>query len=161
MHVLKKKNFLPTAESSINRMHSSITKNGSLRDSSINWISLWGPTIQNQSKTPVNESKWNKVKYLSWNSVRPKFVKTTSMPNPIKSLRYMKQCYKKCYILSSPRYILSLSDSIRNNCQIICLLIEKTRKRTGNQRKGKISRGDQPAYYLQVFQRFYWLQKED
>ena len=46
----------------------------------------------------ITEKRRSKGKYLTWNSIRLKFVKKTSMPNPVKSLEYIK-----CYILISPR----------------------------------------------------------
>ena len=54
-------------------------------------------------------------KYLTWNSIRLKFVKKTSMLNPVKSLGYIKH-----YSSSSPRPVKSHSNSIRYNCQKIC-----------------------------------------
>ena len=73
-------------------------KNGALRNSSINWIFLWRHPIQSHSK-PFTIEKWrNKAKCLSWNSIRLKFMKQTSIPNPVKSP----------------------SNSIRYNCQKIC-----------------------------------------
>ena len=57
----------------------------------------------------------NKAKYLTWNSVRPKFVKKTSLLNSVENLGYMK-----CDSLSSPRPVKSPSNSIRHNCQKIC-----------------------------------------
>ena len=61
-------------------------------------------------------TKWkNKVKYLTWNYVRLKFVKKTSMSNSFESLGYIK-----CYSSSSPRPFKCPSNSIRYNCQKIC-----------------------------------------
>ena len=78
------------------------TNNGPLRNSSINWIFLWRLPIQNYLKPPVTEKRRNKAKYLTWNSIRPKFVKKTSMPNSVERLGYIK-----CYSLSSPRPVPS------------------------------------------------------
>ena len=61
------------------------------------------------------EKRRNKAKHLTWNFVRLKFVKKISMPNPVKSLGYIK-----CYSLSSPRPIKSPSNSIRYNCHKTC-----------------------------------------
>ena len=47
--------------------------------------------------------KGDKVKYLTWNSIRLNFVKKTSKPNPIKTLRYIKCCNS-----NSLRHIKSL-----------------------------------------------------
>ena len=90
------------------------TKNGSLRTSSINWIFLQRLFIQNYSKPSITEKKKNKAKYLTWNSIRLKFVKKTSMSNPVKSLGYIK-----CHSLSSPRLVKSPSNSVRYNCEKI------------------------------------------
>ena len=50
------------------------------------------------------------------NSIRPKFVKKTSLPNSVKSLGYIK-----CYSLSSPRWpVITPSNSIKQNFQKIC-----------------------------------------
>ena len=55
------------------------------------------------------------------NSIRLSFVKKTSMPNPVKSLRYIK-----CYSSSTPRPVKSPSNSIRYNCENICSWQETT-----------------------------------
>ena len=81
----------------------------SLRNSSINWIFLWRLAIQNYSKSSITQKRENKTKYLTWNSIRLKFVKT-SMPNPVESLGYIK-----CYSSSSPRPVKCPSNSIRYN----------------------------------------------
>ena len=54
--------------------------------------------------------KRNKAKYLTWYSIRPKFVKKTSIPNFVESLGYIQ-----CYSSSCPRPVKSSSDSIRHN----------------------------------------------
>ena len=66
--------------------------------SSINWIFLWRLPIQTHSKTSITDKRRNKVKYLTWNSIRFKFVRKTSIPNHVESLGYIK-----CYSSSSPR----------------------------------------------------------
>ena len=53
---------------------------------------------------PITEKRRNKVKYLTRNSIRLKFVKKASMPNSVKSLGYIKY-----YSLSSPRFVKSLA----------------------------------------------------
>ena len=58
---------------------------------------------------------------LTWYSIRLKFVKKTSMPNPVKSLGYIK-----CHSSSSPRPVKSPSNSIINNCKKIWDLRSKT-----------------------------------
>ena len=62
------------------------TTNGALRNSRINWKFLWRLSIQNHSKQSVTEKRRNRVKYLTWNSIRLKFVKWNSMQNPVKAL---------------------------------------------------------------------------
>ena len=56
-----------------------------------------------------------KVVYQTWNSARLKFVKKTSMSNPVKSLGNIK-----CYNLSSSRPVKSPSNSIRHHSEKIC-----------------------------------------
>ena len=91
------------------------TKNGALRNCSINWIFLWRLRIKNHLKPSITEKRRNKAKYLIWHSIRVKFLKKTSMPNPVKSFGYIK-----CYSSSSPKSVKSPSNSIRYNCQKIC-----------------------------------------
>ena len=79
------------------------TKNGPLRNSSINWIFLWRSSIQNHPKQPITEKRRNTARYLTWNSRRIKFVKKISMPNSAKSLGYIKS-----YSSSSPDLIKAL-----------------------------------------------------
>ena len=67
-------------------------------------------SIQNHFKVPITEKRTNKVKYLTWNSIKVKFLKKTSMPNPVKGLGYIK-----CHNSSSPRLVKSPSNSIRCN----------------------------------------------
>ena len=98
-------------------------KNGAFRNSSINCIFLWRLTIQNHLKPAFTEKRRNKAKYLTWNSTRVKFVKKTSMPNPVKSLGYIK-----CYSSSSPRCVKSPSNSIRCNCERICSWSRRPKK---------------------------------
>ena len=88
------------------------TKNGALRNSNINWIFLWRLFTQNQSKPSITEKRRNKAKYLTGNSIRLKFVKT-SMPNPVKSLGYITY-----HSSSSPGPVNSPSNSIRYNYEI-------------------------------------------
>ena len=76
---------------------------------------MWRLAIQNHLKPSINEKRRNKAKYLTWNSIRLKFVKKTSMPHPVKSLGYIK-----CHSSSSPRPVKSPSNSIRYNCEKIC-----------------------------------------
>ena len=90
------------------------TKNGALRNSNINWIFFWKLPIQNHSKSSITEKRRNKAKYLTWSSIRLKFVKKTNMPNPVKSLGYIK-----CFSSSSPRLVKSTSNFTRYNCKKI------------------------------------------
>ena len=83
-------------------------------NSSINWIFLWRLPIQNHLKPSITEKRRNKAKYLTWNSIRRKFEKKTSMTNPVKSLGCIK-----CYSSSSPRPVKSPSNSMRYNCKKI------------------------------------------
>ena len=91
------------------------TKNGALKNSSINWRFLWGLPIHDHLKLSITEKSQNKAKYLTWNSMWLKFVKMTNMPNPVKSLEYIK-----CYSSSSSRPVKSPRNFIRYNCQKIC-----------------------------------------
>ena len=68
-----------------------------------------------------------------------KFVKKTSMTNPVKSLEYIK-----CYSSSRPRPVKSASNSIRYNCQKI-FSFQKDLKLYWKSEK------DQQFYHLQVF----------
>ena len=51
-------------------------------NSSIYWIFLWELPIQNDLHLSTTEKRRNKARYLTWNSIRLKFVRKTSMPNP-------------------------------------------------------------------------------
>ena len=82
-----------------------------LRNSSINWIFLWSLPIQNHLKLSITEKRRNKAKYQTWNSIRLKFVKKTSMQNPVKSLGYIK-----CHSSSSPRSVKNPSNSMEKIC---------------------------------------------
>ena len=65
---------------------------------------FWSRTTQSQ-----------KAKYVTWNSIIFKFEKKASIPNPVKSLGYIKCCSS-----SSPRPVKSLFNSTRYHCQKIC-----------------------------------------
>ena len=73
-----------------------------------NWIFLWRLPIHNHLKLSITEEeiRRNKARYLTWNFIRRKFGKKTSMPNPVRSLGYIK-----CYSSISPRTIQSPSNS--------------------------------------------------
>ena len=107
------------------------TKNGALRNSSIRWTLLWRFSIQNHLKLSITEKRRNKAKNLTWNSIRLKFVKEASMPNPVKSIGPIKW-----HSSSSPRTVKNPSNSIRCNCEKICSwlrrpkIILNIRKRT-------------------------------
>ena len=76
---------------------------------------MWILSILNHLKLSITKKRRNKAKYLSWNSIKLKFVKRSSMPNPVKSLGYIK-----CYSLNSPRPVKSPSNSIGYDCKNIC-----------------------------------------
>ena len=80
------------------------TKNEALRISSINWVFLWRLSIQNDSKLSITEKRRNKANYPTWNSTWHKFVKNSSMPNPVKSFGYIK-----CHSSSSPSLLKALA----------------------------------------------------
>ena len=89
------------------------TNNGTLRNSSIDWIFLWRLPTQNHSKPSFTVKRQNKVKYLTQKFKIPKFQKT-SIPNSVESPEYIK-----CYSFSSPRPVKSLRNYIRYNCKNI------------------------------------------
>ena len=60
--------------------------------------------IQNHWKLSITEEKQNMTKYLSWNTIRFKFVKKTGIPNPVKTLGYIK-----CYSSSRTRPMKTLA----------------------------------------------------
>ena len=91
------------------------TKNGVLKNSSINWIFFGRILIQKHLKLSITENRQVKTKYMSRNSIKFQFMKGISVSNPIKSLGYIK-----CCSYSSPRPIKNPSNSIRYNCQEIC-----------------------------------------
>ena len=63
----------------------------------------------------IIEERRNKAKHLTWNSITLKFLKNTNMPNPVKSLGYIK-----CYSSINPRPVKSPSNSFRYNCKKTC-----------------------------------------
>ena len=76
---------------------------------------MWRLPIQNHPKSSITEKRRNKAKYLTWNSIRYKFVKKTSISNPVKSTGYIKCCsWSSLWSVKIP-YI-----SVRYNCQKIC-----------------------------------------
>ena len=91
-----------------------MANNGPLRNFNINWIFLLRLLIQNHLKLPITEKRRNQANCLTWNSIRPEFMKKSSMPNSAESLGYIK-----CYSSSSPRPVKSCSNFIRHNCQKI------------------------------------------
>ena len=108
------------------------------------------PSRTTQSCLSLRKDKtWPNI-YLTWNSIKLKFVKKTSMPNSIESLGYIK-----CYSSSSPRPVKSPSNSIRYNCRKICSWSRRPKTILEIRKKGHIFLGDQQSYYLQVFQRLY------
>ena len=90
-------------------------KNGTLRNNIINWIFLQRFPIQNHQKSSVTEKISNKTKYLTGFFIRLiKFLKKTSIPNPLESFGYIR-----CNSSIRPTY-KKPSSSIRCNCQKIC-----------------------------------------
>ena len=67
-------------------------KNGPLRNSSVNSIFLQRFHIQNHPRPSITDKRRHKSKYLTWNSIRLKFAKKTSIPNYVQRLGYIK-CY--------------------------------------------------------------------
>ena len=88
----------------------------------------------------------HRAKFLTWNSIRLKFAKKASIPNPIKSLGYIK-----CQSSSGPRPVKSLFNSIRYNCQKICSWLRRPKTKLEIKKKDVISLGDQQPYYFQVY----------
>ena len=95
----------------------------------------------------LHKKRRNKARYPTWNSIRPKFVKKTSIINPFKSLYQVLYGYIKCSSSSSPRPVKSPSNSIRRSAVDREDLIKPRWK------SESISHGGQQACYLQVFQR--------
>ena len=89
-----------------------------------------------------------RLQYLARNSLRLKFLKNTSMSNPVESFIYsatapVAQDLWQC----NQFYKIQLSEDLQ--------LIKKTWKHTGKLTRGHTSQTDQKTYYLQVFQRLY------
>ena len=118
------------------------TKNGPLRNSSINWIFLWRFHIQNYPKPPITEKRRSEAKYLTWNFIKLNFMKKTSMSNSVTSLGYIE-----CYSSSSLRHVKSPSNSIRHNCQMIFSWSKRIKTILEIRKKGHISLGDRQCYY--------------
>ena len=127
-----------------------MTKYEALRSSNIKWIFLWRLSIQKHSKLSITEKRGNTTKYLIWNSVSLKFVKKTSMPNPVKTLGYIK-----CHSSSSPTPVKSHINSMRYNCEKIYNWSRRPKIILEMRKKVHISLDDQQFYYLHVFQRLY------
>ena len=115
-------------------------KNGTLRNTRINWIFLWRLPVQNHSKPSITEKRRNKAIHLTWNSTRLKFVKKTGLSNPVKSLGYIKY-----YSSNRPRPVKSLSNSTRYNYQKICSWSRRPKAILEIRKKGLISLGDQQS----------------
>ena len=76
-----------------------------------------------------------KTKYLTWNSIRHKFVKKTSMPNPVKNLGYIKW-----YSLSSPSSVKRPNNSVRYNSQKICSWLRRPKTIQKSEKRPHFSR---------------------
>ena len=111
------------------------TKNGPLRNSSITLIFLIRFSIQNHSKPSTTKKGRNNTNYLTWNLIRIKFVKKTSMPNSVESLGYIK-----CYSLSSPRPVKIPCNCIRHNCEKICSWLRRPKTIVEIRKKSHLSR---------------------
>ena len=92
-------------------------------------------------KEEIRPNIWPEIPWL-------KFVKKTSMPNPVKSLGYIK-----CYSSSSPRPVKSPSNSIIYTTVRSSTVDREDLKPYRKSEKGHISLSDQQSCYLQVFQR--------
>ena len=120
------------------------------------WIhQTWHLCMQNHLKPPITEKRRNRAKYLTWNSVRPEFVKKTRMPSSVENLGYIK-----CYSLSSPRPIKSPSNSIRHNCQKICSWLRRPKTILKIRKRPHFSRWSTILLFTS-FSGFYWSQKRD
>ena len=115
----------------------------------VTWIFLWRLPTQNHLKLFITEKRRNKSKYLSWNSIRLKFVKKTSMPNPVKSLGYIK-----CYSSSSPRPVKSHINFIRYKFQKIWSWLRRAKVYWKLGKLPHFTRWS-TTYYLQVFKKRY------
>ena len=74
-------------------------------------------------------------------------MKSTSISDPVKSLRYIT-----CYNSTSPDLLKAtaiLSDTTVRRSAVD----QEDLKQTGNKKKSHNSLGDQQSYYLQIFQR--------
>ena len=90
---------------------------------------------------------------LVWkHKLRPNliFTKKNSMPNIVKCLGYIK-----CYNWRSPRSIKSPSNSRRYNCLKVYIWMKRPKTLLEIREKDLISRSDEQAYNLQVFQRLF------
>ena len=81
---------------------------------------MWRLLIQNHPKPSITEKRGNEAKCLTWNSIKLKFVKKTSMSNPVESLGYIK-----CYSSSSLKPIQRYRDSLRYKWQKICCWLSR------------------------------------
>ena len=73
--------------------------------------------------------------YLTWNSLRHRFVKKTSIWSPVKSLGYIKH-----YGLTSSRPVKSPSNSIWYNCQKICSWLKRPKPYWKSEKRLQFSR---------------------
>ena len=109
------------------------------------WIFLWRLPNQHHQKLPITEKRRNKVKYLTWNSIRPKPVKKTRMSNSVKSFWYIK-----CYSSSSSRPVKSPSNCIRHKRQKICSWSRRPKTMLEIREKKHVSLGDEQSYYFLI-----------
>ena len=74
-------------------------------------------------------------------------MKSTSISDPVKSLRYIT-CYN-----STSRDLLKATAILSDTTVRRSAVDQEDLKQTGNKKKSHNSLGDQQSYYLQVFQR--------
>ena len=89
----------------------------------------------------------NKSKYLAWNPIRLEFVKKSSMPNPVKSLGYIR-----CYNWTSSSLLKDLA--ILSDTTVRRSAVDwEDLKPYWKSEKRPHSLGDQQSYYLEVLKR--------
>ena len=84
-------------------------KNRALWNTSIRLILLQSLSIHCHQESLFTEERWNKAKYMTWNSITPVFVQRISTSNLV-----------KCHSSSSPTPIKGPGNSTRYDCQKIC-----------------------------------------
>ena len=108
---------------------------------------MWRLSIQKHLKSSIAEKRRNKAIYLTWNSIRRKFAKKTSMPNPVENLDISRATIRVAPDLLKALSILSDTTVRRSPVDTEDL------KPYWKSEKSHISLSDQQSYYLQAFQR--------